>query len=716
MSSTLWFSPTFTGLFASLILSSALKGSLLLLAALGAALLVKRAAARHQLLSLAMVGLLLLPLASLLLPRWELALLPTGTAELEPIFGTAAQATAGPATANQAAAMPQRAATVAPSAAAAARAPQGLLVALFLGGLLLSLGRLGVAWREGRRLLRRAERLDAPEWRALTRAACAQLGLERGHAVQLYLSDAGRVPLTLGALRPVVLLPAEVHTWPVQRRRLVLLHELAHIQRRDCLLQTLAQLACAVYWFHPLTWLTERMMRRERELAADALVLAAGERPSAYAQELLDTARTVRAALGGELVAGVAMAGRSRLEGRLLRILDPKADHRAPGPRFTLLASLLALGLLLPLAALHGWAATGNSAAAAQTTQQLKAQAAAQLSQQLGLVAPAGSELELTLDPHAQALIEAELDALSQQFSPAGSAIVAMEPQTGAILGLGSRGGGARNLAVEGAFEPASTLKVFTVAAALESAALTPQQKIDCENGSMTTRNGIMHDVVARRDLTAGDILTLSSNIGAVKIYRMMGRDSFSRMLHDLHFGERPQVLLPATAGSALLPSWSEAQLEAAAMGHGLTVSPLQLATAFAAVANHGLYNPPMLVRRVRAPGGALLWQPVPKPQQAMRADTADAVLTMLEGVVQRDDGTGTNARIPGYRVAGKTGTSTSLSYFLGAVPASQPRLVLLVLVDGPRKPASASGNAVAAPAFRHIAEQLLPRLAPAAR
>lgn len=709
------FSATSTNVFAGLLFSSALKGSLILVAALAAALAVRRAAARHQLLSLAMVGLLLLPLASLLLPRWELALLPAGTAERDPIFGGAPQAAADSAgTAQDAALHSQNAPGAAQSSAAAARAPQGLLLALYLSGLLLSLGRMGLAWRSGRRLLRQVQPLDAQEWRALVAQVSTQLALERRQPVQLYRSESCTVPLTLGVLRPLVLLPADVHSWSPQRRRLVLLHELAHIQRHDCLLQMLAQLACALYWFHPLTWLAERMMRRERELAADALVLAAGARPSAYAQELLDVARAMRAALPGEPVAGVAMAGHSRLEGRLLRILDPRADHRPPGRRFTLVASAAALALLLPLAALHGWAATGNSAAAAQTVQNLQAQARAQLGPQTGLAAPAGSELELTIDAHAQALVEAELDALNQQLSPAGAAIVALDPQSSAILAMGSRGGDGRNLAVEAALEPASTMKVFTVAAALENGAITPQQNIFCENGTMPTRSGVMRDVVARSNLTPGDILALSSNIGAVKIYRLLGRDGFLRMLHGLHFGERPQVLLPAAAGSPLLASWSDEQLEGIASGHGLTASPLQLAAAFAAVANHGLYNPPTLVRRLRGPDGALLWQPAPKPQQVMRAATADTVLAMLEGVVQRDDGTGTNARIPGYRVAGKTGTGASVSYFMGAVPASQPRLILLVAVDGPKKPASASGNAVAAPAFRHIAEQLLPRLLPA--
>lgn len=692
----------------SLLFASAVKATLLLAGTGLAMLAVKRAAARHQLLSLTMMGLLLLPLASLLLPRWDPAFLPTGTGELEPLFGPAAQApmtaTAHPPNLAQAAGTQSAA-----HAATATALPQGLLMALFLGGLAFGLGRLGLAWVSGRRLLRGAQELDAPAWRTLTRELSAQLDL--GQPVRIYQAQAQEclVPLTLGTLRPLVLLPAEATSWPPERLRLVLLHELAHIQRRDCLLQTVAQLACALYWFHPLVWAAERMMRRERELAADARVLAAGARPSSYAQELLDVARGMAGGLRPSLAAGVAMASCSRLEGRLRRILDPRADHRPLSRRFTLAASLATLALLLPLAALHGWAATGNSAKAAETASHLRAQATAQLVQ-LGHAAPAGSELELTLDPLAQALIEEELDGISQQLSPARAIIVALDPQSGAILGMGSRGG-TGNLAVEAALEPASTMKVFTVAAALEHGAITPQQSIFCENGSMATRSGVMRDVVASQNLTPGDILRISSNIGAVKIYRLLGRDGFLSMLQAVHFGERPDVLLPATAGSLLTAAWTEDQLEGIASGHGMAVSPLQLATAFAAVANHGVYNPPMLVRKVRGRDGAIVWQPAHKPQRVMRAATADTVLAMLEGVVQRDDGTGTNARIPGTRVAGKTGSGQSSGYFMGAVPASQPRLVLLVMVDGPQKQTTVTGNLVAAPAFRHIAQQLLPHL-----
>lgn len=684
---------------------SAVKATLVLAGTGLAMLAVKRAAARHQLLSLAMTGLLLLPLASLLLPRWDPALLPAGTGELEPLFGPAAQAPL-PATAPRHSLAQAAGTQLAAQSSTATALPQGLLLALFLIGLAFNLGRLGLGWASGRRLLRGALELDTPAWRSLTRELSAQLDLSQPvriyQAAQAAHAQGSLVPLTLGTLRPLVLLPADAGTWPTERRRLVLLHELAHIQRRDCLLQTVAQLACALYWFHPLVWAAERMMRRERELAADARVLAAGARPSAYAQELLDVARGLREGLA----VGVAMAGRSRLEGRLRRILDPQADHRPLSRRFTLAASLVTLALLLPLAALRGWAATGNSAKAAETMGHLRAQATAQL----GTAAPAGSELELSIDPLAQALIEEELDGMNQQLGPARLIIVALDPQSGAILGMGSRGGSG-NLAVEAALEPASTMKVFTVAAALEHEAITPQQSIFCENGSMATRGGVLRDVVPSQSLTPGDILRISSNIGAVKIYRLLGRDGFLSMLQAVHFGERPDVLLPATSGSLLTTAWTEDQLEGIASGHGMAVSPLQLATAFAAVANHGVYNPPMLVQNVRGRDGAVLWQPAHKPQQVMRQATADTVLAMLEAVVQRDDGTGTNARIPGTRVAGKTGSGQNSGYFMGAVPASQPRLVLLVMVDGPQKQTSVTGNLVAAPAFRHIAQQLLPHL-----
>ena len=140
------------------------------------------------------------------------------------------------------------------------------------------------------------------------------------------------MPMAWGLMRARVLLPAEADDWPIDRQRVVLLHELAHVKRRDCVTQMLAHLACATYWFNPLVWLAAQRLRAERERACDDLVLAAGTRGSDYADHLLDIARSLRSGAWPTWSA-VTMAHRSQLEGRLMAILDPALPRRSPTRR-----------------------------------------------------------------------------------------------------------------------------------------------------------------------------------------------------------------------------------------------------------------------------------------------------------------------------------------------------------------------------------------------
>ena len=161
----------------------------------------------------------------------------------------------------------------------------------------------------------------------------------------LLASDHVTVPFTSGILRPVVVVPTSaLTTWTDERIRVVLLHELAHVRRRDCLVQAMSQVACAAYWFNPLTWVAARRLRAERERACDDLVLEAGLRGADYAQHLLDIARTVtsRRSLSA---AALAMARPSELEGRLLAILDGHRARRVVGARFSwrLAAAIVAI-------------------------------------------------------------------------------------------------------------------------------------------------------------------------------------------------------------------------------------------------------------------------------------------------------------------------------------------------------------------------------------
>jgi bla regulator protein BlaR1 len=300
------------------------KSTLLLCAAALAAHALRRgsAAARHLVWCLALGGAMALPVLAQVVPGWKpgfLAVLrPAGTA-----WGVAPAAPALP---------PLFLATA--------------LAVIWVGGAAVVLARLALALRAASRLARHAETVEDPEWTGLLE----RLGqaMQVGRPVTLLRSADAAMPLTWGALRPSILLPAEADAWPEERRRVVLLHELAHVARRDCLVQTLAMVCCAAYWFHPGAWWAARRMREEREQACDDRVLAAGARASDYAGHLLDVARAYRAPV---CAAAVAMAAPSQLEGRVRAVLEPRRDRRAVTRRTGAVCAGAVLLASLPLAA-----------------------------------------------------------------------------------------------------------------------------------------------------------------------------------------------------------------------------------------------------------------------------------------------------------------------------------------------------------------------------
>jgi beta-lactamase regulating signal transducer with metallopeptidase domain len=338
------------------------KATLVLLAAAAAAGVVAlrggSAAARHLVWTLGVCGVLALPLLSATLPGWRTPLLTIPTAR------AAAPATfAGdPVIARP---VGNAATSVTPSAPAAAdpvitRASRGVAangmglgtgaVLVYLLGVLAVLGRLAVGRWSVARLGRQAERVEDAAWTGLLRDLAWELGITR--PVRLLRGGGTTMPMTWGIAHPAVLLPAESAEWPEERRRVVLMHELAHVARHDCLTQTLAAAACALYWFHPAAWYAARRLRVERELACDDRVLQAGTRARDYAAHLLEVARAFRPApLAGPVA--VSMARPSQLEGRLLAVLDGVRDRRMPGRAAALGAAALALALVLPLAAIR---------------------------------------------------------------------------------------------------------------------------------------------------------------------------------------------------------------------------------------------------------------------------------------------------------------------------------------------------------------------------
>ena len=198
-------------------------------------------------------------------------------------------------------------------------------------------------------LARNAHIVDDGDWLLLVQRLAHRLDISR--PVTLLRSDRSCVPMTWGLVYPTVLLPVDADEWTDERRTIVLLHELAHVNRLDAFTQSVAQIATAVFWFNPLSWLAARAMRIERELACDDCVLASGARPSDYAQDLLQIARSF-SATSDLAAAALAMARRGDLEDRLMAILDPSTDRSAVSRTRLLVATLGILAVTIPLAAL----------------------------------------------------------------------------------------------------------------------------------------------------------------------------------------------------------------------------------------------------------------------------------------------------------------------------------------------------------------------------
>ncbi|MEJ7809473.1 MAG: M56 family metallopeptidase [Gemmatimonadaceae bacterium] len=381
------------------LLDVTLKGTLLLLvaAALTYALRSATSAARHLVWSVTLGAILALPLLPRLLPEWRVrvpATLPVPTIALRaarppaPVrVSDAAAASRGTSVSRLGgepsrvreqvvAAMPRHAGNTPSSSDVrddasvggathggdGARHPVAWLLGIWIAGVAAVLLRLTLGTLRVRGIARRAAPVLDPAWIALAQRLATRIGIRR--PITLLRTEAACIPMTWGIVYPVVLLPAEADEWPLERRTIVLLHELAHVKRLDALTQWAAQIATALYWFNPLLWLAARQMRIERERACDNYVLTAGTRASDYARDLLDIVRALGAG-STPAFATLAMARRSEFEGRLLAILDPKIRRGAVGRVGAIAAALFAVGLVLPLAALRPAEADAMPAVAA---------------------------------------------------------------------------------------------------------------------------------------------------------------------------------------------------------------------------------------------------------------------------------------------------------------------------------------------------------------
>jgi cell division protein FtsI (penicillin-binding protein 3) len=347
-----------------------------------------------------------------------------------------------------------------------------------------------------------------------------------------------------------------------------------------------------------------------------------------------------------------------------------------------------------------------------------------------------GASLSLTLDANIQRRTENVLDAVGKVFSPKDATAIVMNPRTGAILALanwpqvnandpaGAPEGALEDRAVGFDYEPGSTFKVVAVSDGLQRGLITPNTPFnipdEIELGERTIHDDTEHP---EETLTTAQILARSSNVGAIKIGAIDGADSFNEWVHRYGFGAPTGVDLPGEEMGRPLPlgEYSGSSMGNLPIGQGELVTPMQMATAYSAIANGGILRPPHIVGAVD--GRA---QPEPKGHRVISGKTAAEVRKMLEGVLA-PGGTASEVSIPGYELAGKTGTASKIdketgeysdsayvASFIGFAPAKDPKLLCAVVVDEPQD-GSIYGGTVAAPAFGQIMSFALPylRIAP---
>ncbi len=348
----------------------------------------------------------------------------------------------------------------------------------------------------------------------------------------------------------------------------------------------------------------------------------------------------------------------------------------------------------------------------------------------------AGHNIHLSIDQGIQFIAERELNAALTTHEAKSGSIVVVDPSTGEILALASApgynpndynivesAGDRRNRAVLDLFEPGSTMKVFTMASALAANSVKIDEKIYCEEGHMPIDNVVIHDTHVSKWLTPTQIMQVSSNIGIAKIALGLGQDKLYRSFLRFGFGERVALPLSGGASGVLRPRgkpWVPVETAAAAFGQGVSVTNVQLAMALAAIANRGSLLEPILVKKVTDSAGTVLTEASPKLRRRVVSPRVAHLMREMLVSVTEGEGTGVEAAIPGFRVAGKTATAQKIdmetgryndthyvSSFFGFVPAEAPRLVVSVVIDEPMA-GSTAGGTVAGPVFRRVAEMSL--------
>ena len=346
-----------------------------------------------------------------------------------------------------------------------------------------------------------------------------------------------------------------------------------------------------------------------------------------------------------------------------------------------------------------------------------------------------GQNLVLTIDLNIQYLTEAALKETVTEFKAKSGIAIVMEPSTGAVLAMAhvplfnpnayERSDEARwrNRAITDKFEAGSTMKIFSAAAAIESAGIKPNDIFFCENGAYRIGRNVVHDVKKHDWLSLQQIIKYSSNIGAVKVGEKVGRKKLYQNLRNFGFGEKTGIDAPGEVAGVLshYSRWSRIDVGAISFGHGVAVTALQLAQAVSAIANDGLLMKPFLVKAITDESGRPLEEFEPEQVRRVVSPHSARLLRNILKTVITEGGTGVNAALEGYSVCGKTGTARKLSAegtydqdrhiasFVGMAPAENPAVTVLVIIDEPQ--GQYYGGTVAAPAFKKIVQGTLPYL-----
>ncbi len=343
---------------------------------------------------------------------------------------------------------------------------------------------------------------------------------------------------------------------------------------------------------------------------------------------------------------------------------------------------------------------------------------------------PDGHDLQLTIDSEIQFFLENELKAVLKDQDAESALGIVMDANTSAIRAMANiptfnlnqtgmmDSQSRRNRLVSDNYEPGSTLKTFVLAAGLKDQKITPNQKYFCENGKLEIGKRVIREAANEKFgwMTVSEILAVSSNIGTTKIAWDVGAEKIRAALADFGFGSKIGIDLPGEAKGMLRPlPWTSLDLGTISFGQGISVTPLQITNAYAALVNGGLLNKPKLVEKIiRSDTAAEEYTSVQNIRRVLTAEQSAQIRLMLAGVTAKG-GTGTAARVPGYLVGGKTGTAQKpdpknrgylkdayLSSFIGFIPAHEPKFVISIFVDHPKK--SYYGAQVAAPIFSKVA------------